>query len=60
MYATHVYFEDGTPGYRVVGVVWVLLCASAAEALWLASPPYHSHLCKVQRTAIGLMLSNKQ
>lgn len=49
MYATHVYFEDGTPGYRAVGVVWVLLCASAAEALWLASPPYHSHLCKVER-----------
>lgn len=45
---TYVCVEDGTPGYQVDGVVSGLWCASAAEALWLASPPYHSHLLRRQ------------
>lgn len=46
MHVTHVYIEDGTLGYRVVAVVGVSWCASAAGALWLASPPYHSRPCR--------------
>lgn len=58
-YVTHVYFEGGTPGYRAVGGAAASWCASAAEALWPASPPYHSRLLKVQKMDISIVLSNK-
>lgn len=58
-YVTHVYIEGGTPGYRAAGVAVASWCASAAEALWLASPPYHSRLLKVRKMNINLVLSKK-
>lgn len=43
-YQTYVGVEDDTLGCQVAEVAWGLWCVSCAVALWLVSPPYHSHL----------------
>lgn len=60
VHQTHVRIEDGTLGYQAAGVVLGLWFPSAAEALWLASPLYHSHLLRSQDIKMLLLLWNVQ